>query len=72
MSGLKLFALIGALMLSAGLACASNMVLTGMLPGGSLAPSDGVLFGAQALALLSLVIWLRSILGRAHAHQRQA
>lgn len=72
MSGLKLFALIGALMLSAALACASSMVLTGVLPGGSLALSDGISFGAQVLALLGLVIWLRSILGRARAHQRQA
>jgi len=71
MSGLKLFALIGALMLSAALACASSMVLAGMLPGGSLAPSYGIWFGAQALALLGVVIWLRSILGPARAHQRQ-
>jgi len=70
MSGLRLFALIGALMLSAAVACAASMVLPSVLPGGSLALADAVSFGAQAGVLLSLVIWLRSMLHPASAHPR--
>jgi hypothetical protein len=67
MNGLRLFALIGALMLSSAVVCAAGMVLPGLLPGGSLALPVAVSFGAQALALLGLVIWLRSTLRREHA-----
>jgi hypothetical protein len=71
MRALRLFALIGALMLSAALVCSAGMVGSTLLSGmGSLTLSDAVSAGAETAVLLGLVIWLRSTLGPARAHQR--
>ncbi len=68
MHSLKLIGLIAALMLSAAVVCAANMVLPAMLTAGELpAAGEAITFGAEALALLGLVLWLRSALRSAQA-----
>lgn len=68
MRSVKLIGLIVALMLSAAVVCAANMVLPAALTAGGVpAAGDAITFGVEAVALVGLVLWLRSALGSAHA-----
>ncbi len=68
MHSVKLIGLIVALMLSAAVVCAANMVLPAVLTAGQIpAVGDAITFGAETLALLGVVVWLRSALRSAHA-----
>ncbi len=59
MSALKLIGLIGALMISAALACSAAMVMAGAFTGmGSPSLADALTFGAEAVALLAVSTWL--------------
>ena len=63
MSALKLFGLIGALMISAALVCSGAMLVSGLLSTtGASTVSDAATFASETILLLALVIWLRSIL----------
>ncbi len=69
MRSLKPIGLIVALMLSAAVVCAANMVLPAALTAGQApAAGDAITFGAEAVALTGLVVWLRSALRSARAH----